>query len=86
MIEIRAAFADLIRGHLDEAVAGAIPPIDTATAATAWFGAVNEVITHWAVSEAPGRLEDTYPTIRALLLRGVQATGVADVPVRAHAG
>ena len=87
MIEIRAAFADLIRGHLDEAVAvGAIPPIDTATAATAWFGAVNEVITHWAVSEAPGRLEDAYPTIRALLLRGVQAKGVADTPLSAHAG
>jgi AcrR family transcriptional regulator len=87
MIEIRAAFADLIRGHLDAAVAlGAIPPIDTATAATAWFGAVNEVITHWAVSESPGRLEDAYPTIRALLLRGVQATGVADTPAHAHAG
>ena len=87
MIEIRAAFADLIRGHLDDAVAvGAIPPLDTATAATAWFGAVNEVITHWAVSEAPGRLEDTYPTIRALLLRGVQAKGVADTPGSAHAG
>src|SRR6202022_4716626 len=88
MIQIRAAFADLIRGHLDEAVAaGAIPPLDTATAATAWFGAINEVITHWAVSEAPGRLEDTYPTIRALLLRGVQARGVADVPMPiAHAG
>jgi len=87
MIEIRAAFADLIRRHLDDAVAAhAIPPLDTATAATAWFGAVNEVITHWAVSETPGRLEDTYPTIRALLLRGVQATGVVDSPVSAHAG
>ena len=33
MIQIRATFADLIRAHLDEAVAaGAIPPIDTATA------------------------------------------------------
>jgi len=71
-----------------EAVAlGAIPPLDTATAATAWFGAVNEVITHWAVSEEPGRLEDAYPTIKALLLRGVQAKGVADAPLRsAHAG
>jgi TetR/AcrR family transcriptional regulator, fatty acid metabolism regulator protein len=77
MIQIRAAFADLIRAHLDDAVAvGAIPALDTATAATAWFGAVNEVITHWAVSEEPGHLEDTFPTIRALLLRGIQATGV----------
>src|SRR3954447_13886443 len=42
MLLIRADFAELIRGHLDDAVAaGAIPPIDTATAASAWFGAVN---------------------------------------------
>jgi AcrR family transcriptional regulator len=74
MIEIRAEFADLIRGHLDDAVAaGAIPPLDTATAASAWFGAVNEVVIHWALAEHPGRLEDAYPTIRALLLRGIQA-------------
>ena len=74
MIEIRAEFADLIRGHLDEAVAaGAIPPLDTATAASAWFGAVNEVVIHWALAEHPGRLEDAYPTIRALFLRGIQA-------------
>ena len=62
---------------LDEAVAeSAIPPLDTATAASAWFGAVNEVVIHWALAEQPGRLEDAYPTIRALLLRGVQAGGV----------
>jgi TetR/AcrR family transcriptional regulator, fatty acid metabolism regulator protein len=74
MMQIRAALADLIRAHLDEAVAaGAIPPLDTATAATAWFGALNEVVTHWALAEHPRPLEDTYPTIRALLLRGVGA-------------
>ncbi|MBV9580458.1 MAG: TetR/AcrR family transcriptional regulator, partial [Chloroflexi bacterium] len=74
MIQIRADFAALIRGHLDEAVArGAIPSLDTATVATAWFGAVNEVVTHWAMAEAPGRLEDAYPTIRSLLLGGVHA-------------
>jgi AcrR family transcriptional regulator len=76
MIQLRAEFADLIRVHLDQAVqAGEIPPLDTATAATAWFGAVNEVVTHWALAEPGrgGRLEDVYPTIRALLLRGVQA-------------
>jgi AcrR family transcriptional regulator len=72
MIQIRADFAALIRIHLDQAVLqGAIPPLDTATAATAWFGAVNEVVTHWALAEHPGRLEDTYPAIRALLLRGI---------------
>ena len=49
MIEIRAAFADLIRGHLDAAVAlGAIPPIDTATAATAWFVEAPYSLTVWS--------------------------------------
>jgi AcrR family transcriptional regulator len=82
MIAIRASFADLIRKHLDDAVAaGAIPPIDTATTATAWFGAVNEVVTHWTLSEQPGNLLDVYPTIRALLLRGIQA--LPDGEVRA---
>jgi AcrR family transcriptional regulator len=74
MIRIRARFADLIRVHLDAAVeCGAIPALDTATAATAWFGAINEVVTQWALAEQPGRLEDVYPTIRAFLLRGIQA-------------
>jgi AcrR family transcriptional regulator len=75
MLAIRASFADLIRVHLDEAVAiGAIPPIDTSIAATAWFGAVNEVVTHWTLAERPGNLRHAYPTIRALLLRSIEAT------------
>jgi TetR/AcrR family transcriptional regulator, fatty acid metabolism regulator protein len=75
LMQIRAMFAELIRVHLDEAVrTAAIPPLDTATAATAWFGAVNEVVTHWALVEHPGKLEEAYPTIRALLLRGVGAS------------
>ena len=74
MIQIRADFADLIRVHLDDAVAsGAIPPLDTSTAATAWFGAINEVVTQWALADQPGALDTAYPTIRALLLRGIQA-------------
>jgi AcrR family transcriptional regulator len=74
MIAIRASFAELIREQLDAAVAvGAIPPLDTATTATAWFGAVNEVVTHWTLAEQPGNLMDAYPTIRGLLLRGIQA-------------
>lgn len=76
MMRIRADFAGIIRMHLDDAVAaGAIPPLDTATAATAWFGAVNEVVTHWALATSPGRLEDAYPTVRGLVLHGLQAEG-----------
>jgi AcrR family transcriptional regulator len=72
MAQIRLSFAEQIRQQLDEAVATrAIAPIDTATAAAAWFGAVNEVVTHWALAESRGRLEDAYPTIRLLLLRGI---------------
>ena len=77
MLEIRASFAAIIRRQLDDAVSsGAIPPLDTATTASAWFGAVNEVVMQWAVSDEPGRLEDAYPTIRTLLLRGIQAPGI----------
>ena len=73
MLQIRADFADLIRVHLDEAVVqGSIPRLDTATAATAWFGAVNELVTQWALAETPGRLEEAFPTLRALLLDGVR--------------
>jgi AcrR family transcriptional regulator len=74
MVAQRAGFANLIRTYLDEAVAtGAIPPLDTATAATVWFGAVHEVVTHWALADRPGNLVDAYPTIRTLLLRSIQA-------------
>jgi AcrR family transcriptional regulator len=72
MLQIRAEFAELIRVHLDEAVARRlIEPLDTATAATAWFGAVNEVVTHWALTDQPGRLEQVYPTVRSLLFEGI---------------
>ena len=75
LVEIRASFADLIKGYLDDAVAsGAIPPLDTATAAAAWFGAVNEIITQWALTNrSQVSLMRAYPTLRDLLLRGVGA-------------
>jgi len=79
MVQIRGQFADLIRGHLDDAVrAGAIPALDTRTTASAWFGAVNEVVMRWALSDAPGPLEATYPTVRTLLVRGIGAHGYED--------
>jgi AcrR family transcriptional regulator len=73
LLAIRAEFASFVRVHLDRAVAErTIPPLDTATAATAWFGAVNEVVTQWALADRPGRLEDVYPTVRSLLLDGIR--------------
>jgi AcrR family transcriptional regulator len=70
--ELHDRFARMIAGYLDEAVAdGSIPPIDTAVTGVAWFGALNEVVARWLLADEPGRLEDAYPTLRALLLRSV---------------
>lgn len=69
---LHARFSGLIAEQLDAAVAaGTIEPIDTEVAAMAWFGALNEVVTRWLMAESHARLEDTYPTLRAILLRSV---------------
>ena len=65
-------FSGLIATELETAVAeGIIPPIDTAVAGMAWFGALNEVVMRWLMAEPHARLEDAYPTLRAILLRSV---------------
>lgn len=65
-------FSGLIAEQLDTAVEeGIIEPIDTQVVAMAWFGALNEVVMRWLMAEEPARLEDTYPTLRAILLRSV---------------
>lgn len=70
--DLHGAFAALIAGRLDEAVAqGRIPPHDTQLAAHAWYGAVNQVVLRWLLTGEPRRLEDTYPALRSLLLHGV---------------
>ncbi|HEX5498518.1 MAG TPA: TetR/AcrR family transcriptional regulator [Thermomicrobiales bacterium] len=70
--DLHAEFAHLIAAWLDEAIAaGAIPPQDVALASVAWFGAVNQTVTRWVLTGAPERLEDAYPTLRALLLHGL---------------
>ncbi len=75
--EIHEEFATVIKEQLDEAVRqGVIAPLDTQVAATAWFGALNEVVTRWLLTGAPARLQDAYDALRPLLIRSV---GVADV-------
>ncbi len=75
MAEIRAEFAGIIKQHLDQAVTdGMIDPLDTEIAAWAWFGSLNEVITHWLLSGHPARLEDAYAALRILLLRSIGVT------------
>lgn len=81
MAGIRGEFVAVIRHHLDEAVRrGVIGPVDTEVAATAWFGALNEVITTWALSGQPRRLEDAYAALRPILLNSVRAQGCHQPP------
>ncbi|MGH2404754.1 MAG: hypothetical protein ACRDGN_09840 [bacterium] len=69
---IHRQFAALIRRHLDRAVAeGAIPQQDTYTPATAWIGAINEVITQQLASG--GDLIAALPALRTMLLRSIGA-------------
>lgn len=70
--QLHERFAGIIASQLDDAVAaGTIEPIDTDVAGMAWFGALNEVVVRWLMSDQDRRLEDSYPTLRALLLRSV---------------
>lgn len=70
---IHRRFAGVIQRHLDRAVAdGAIPPQDTHTAARAWIGAINEVVTQQLASRG-GDLMASLPALRTLLLRSVGA-------------
>jgi AcrR family transcriptional regulator len=74
-------FARLIQSYLDQAVdQGAIPRIDTRVTGVVWFGALDEVVARWLQAARPGRLEDAYPTLRALLLRSV---GVSEETIAA---
>lgn len=79
MVEVHSRFVAFLRVQLDEAVAqGMIQPLDTEVASLAWFGALNQVVTSWVLSERPGRLEDAYPALRSLLLRSVGLVPAAD--------
>ena len=79
--ELHDRFAGMIARYLDEAVAEkVIPPVDTALVGVAWFGALNEVVARWLLVDDAAPLEAAYPTLRALLLRGV---GVSEARIAA---
>jgi isochorismate synthase len=79
--DIHEEFASIIKEQLDDAVRlGVIQPLDTQVAATAWFGALNEVVMRWLLSGKPARLHDAYESLRPLLVRSV---GVRE-PVADH--
>jgi AcrR family transcriptional regulator len=71
-LRLHDRFVSLIASYLDGAVQdGAIPAIDTRIAATAWFGALHELVVGWLVAERPAPLEDSGEVLRTLLLRSV---------------
>lgn len=71
-LRLHDRFVTLIASYLDGAVAdGAIPPVDTRVAATAWFGALHELVIGWLVAEQPEPLEASGAVLRRLLLRSV---------------
>jgi AcrR family transcriptional regulator len=83
MRSIRDTFTRLIRERLDAAVCQeVIPPLDTTTASRVWFGALMEVVTAWVLSDAPEPLENSYPTIRTLLLRSIGVSTTAATGAR----
>ena len=45
-----------------------------------WFGALNEVVTHWVLANTSERLEDAYPSLRAFLLHSVGAEAADTLP------
>jgi len=70
--ELRQDFAQMVTDQLDRAVAvGAIEPLDTGVAGTAWFGAVNEVVTRWVLQGGTEPLEQVYESLAPLLGRSV---------------
>lgn len=74
MVGIHGRFIALIGRHLDDAVAvGAIPTQDTALAATAWMGAINEVVLRWLYDDRAPNLAESLPGLRTILLRSVGA-------------
>jgi TetR/AcrR family fatty acid metabolism transcriptional regulator len=74
MVGIHGRFIALIAHHLNDAVkSGAIPPQDTGLAATAWMGAINEVVLRWLYETDAQGLAETLPSLRTILLRSVNA-------------
>jgi AcrR family transcriptional regulator len=72
LLEVHEAYISLIQRHLDVAVQqGVIEPIDTRVASRAWFGALNEVVLHWLLTDEPSDLEAAYVGLRPFLMRSV---------------
>ena len=76
LLAVHERFTALIERQLEAAVAtGQIPPQDTALAACAWMGALNEVVLRWLYTGRPQSLDAALPALRVLLLRSVGYRG-----------
>lgn len=72
LADVQSRFVAFLKQQLDEAVnQNLVSPFDTEVASQAWFGALNQVVTSWALTDHPRPLEETYPHLRALLLRSI---------------
>jgi AcrR family transcriptional regulator len=70
-LEVHQRFVELIRVNLDQAIAeGDVAPIDSEVVATAWMGAINEVVIQWVYTGQPDP-ERIIGTMRPMLLRSV---------------
>lgn len=77
--QIHKRFIAIIQKHLDEAVReGELPAIDTEIAATAWMGAINEVVIEWVYTGHPEPTR-ALPALRTLLLRSI---GIDEARIR----
>ena len=72
LLEIHQAIARRIQQELEDALAeGDLPPVDTATVAHLWVGALYGIIYQWLETGQPHNLTDVYPTVRVTLLRSI---------------
>jgi len=72
LADVQSRFVAFLKQQFDEAVnQNLVPPFDTEVASQAWFGALNQVVTSWALADRPRPLDETYPHLRALLLRSI---------------
>ncbi len=77
LMEMHVSFVAIIKEYLDEAQRQGLidASLDTEIASIAWFGAINEIVLRWLMGKRAGAtskpLEDTYPTLREILRRGL---------------
>jgi AcrR family transcriptional regulator len=72
VLRLQDRFIASIREQLDRAVRDRlIPPQDTDLTSQIWFGALNHVVTRWALTGHPSDLNALYPILAGVLRRSV---------------